>query len=643
MSGSGEPERVGKKEPLSNLPERQEHSEKTISALFEQLEAAGGLIESLEAEVATLRADLKDADDALRAAREEVEARGEALAELEVRASEADALRNEMTSLRQTYAEQEITLRNEHINELAELRRTLEEQRRADVAAASADERFEALKEELDRERAALEERHRADMEALEASSKQWEERLREGYREQEERHRRELDALVLEHEREKQEIEARLRTSYEERLNTERTSANERQETTIAALNSAAEGRAAELERDYRQVIEDQQAEIESLRVEIEERTRSAEESRREAAREVKKLAEGRERDLKRAHSARLAEAEREAERKLAALKAQRDADNKALSARHAEEVARLRREYEERLLAEDERRRQETWALEEKLQDLRIQRDAEMQTYGARLEELQAALRIQETNSERDLRRVVSGFESGLSAVRDRISALEDALAESESARERIARDAQELSDKSRLERISARREPSALEAARSGVNGAGGPDGPTDEERRLRELDASRILAEERAESLEKRLRSVEQENRRVTEELERARRDLAKLADPERRLRDGITLFNRSEHARAVASISKALGLPKVHSRIGDDAAGKPVFTFVWDEMAWRRYVSDPTEGVEEPRVYLSGTGDDPEELPPTERRPNSRMDSQGRLTLGIQAR
>ena len=88
---------------------------------------------------------------------------------------------------------------------------------------------------------------------------------------------------------------------------------------------------------------------------------------------------------------------------------------------------------------------------------------------------------------------------------------------------------------------------------------------------------------------------------------------------------------------------MASISKALGLPKVHVGTDDGSAGKPVVTFVWSEMAWRRYVSDPTEGVEEPRVYLIGTGDDPSDIHDPNRSPNARMDAQGRLLLGVQAR
>ena len=156
-------------------------------------------------------------------------------------------------------------------------------------------------------------------------------------------------------------------------------------------------------------------------------------------------------------------------------------------------------------------------------------------------------------------------------------------------------------------------------------------------------MKELDAERLLAEERIGDLEAQLREAREESRRNAEELEKALESLKRLSEPERRLRDGIALFNASEHARAVASISKALGLPRVHAGLDGDPPGKPVLTFSWGDVAWRRYISDPTEGVEEPRVYLTGTGDDPAEIEDPTRQPNARMDSQGRLMLGIQAR
>jgi hypothetical protein len=167
--------------------------------------------------------------------------------------------------------------------------------------------------------------------------------------------------------------------------------------------------------------------------------------------------------------------------------------------------------------------------------------------------------------------------------------------------------------------------------------------GPEPEDEPDGRLRELDAEKLLAEERNSVLEARLREAQEESRRNAERLEEALESLERLSEPERRLRDGISLFNASEHARAVASISKALGLPRVHAGLHGEAPGKPVLTFAWGDMAWRRYVSDPTEGVEEPRVYLTGTGDEPSEIEGPDWQPNARMDAQGRLMLGIQAR
>jgi hypothetical protein len=171
--------------------------------------------------------------------------------------------------------------------------------------------------------------------------------------------------------------------------------------------------------------------------------------------------------------------------------------------------------------------------------------------------------------------------------------------------------------------------------------------GPDGasePDEEHRkRLEDIEAQKILAEEQVQELEARLEAAREESRRNAEALRDALESLDRLADPERRLREGITLFNQSEHASTVASISRAFGLPKVHAALDDATPGKPTLTFLWDDVAWRRYVSDPTEGVEEPRVYLTGTGEDPAEIDPSSRRPNARMDSKGMLMIGVQAR
>jgi chromosome segregation ATPase len=360
-----------------------------------------------------------------------------------------------------------------------------------------------------------------------------------------------------------------------------------------------------------------------------MERQSREAEELRKKELRQIKALAETRERELRQAQATKLSETSEAADRRVASLKAQREADNRAFRARHAEEIARLRREYEERLAAEDERRKLETWALEERLEETRIQRDTEVRAYTARLTELEAARLAQKTSAEEDLERVVERFGEEISGLEGRIIELEDALEESEGLKRELEIEVADL--RARTES----REPSLA---------AGSPRETADEpEERLEELDAEWVLAEERISDLEARLREAQEESRRNAGELEKALENLRRLSEPERRLRAGLALFNTTEHAHAVASISKALGLPRVHAELAGDPPGKPVLTFVWGDMAWRRYVSDPTEGVEEPRVYLTGTGDDPEEIEDLDRQPNARMDAQGRLMLGVQAR
>jgi DNA repair exonuclease SbcCD ATPase subunit len=603
--------------------------------LAKGMEAAGALIESLEEEVANLRRDLEQASVALKAAQQEVSARERALEEKDAVRAEAERkienLRGEIGALKTWHSNEQLKLRNERISELAGLRRKLEEQRRTDVEAASSEERVATLKEEFRREREALEQRHTAEMEALKTSWEQWEEKLREGYREQEERHRAELESMSLEVEARKEELEQTLREDFERRYSEERRADDERHEAALQALRNAAAGREFELQQDYQAVVESQQLEIESLREQMEQQAREAEELRKKALRDVKALAESRERELRRSQASKLSETGEAADRRVASLQAQREADNGALRARHAEEIARIRREYEERLAAEDERRKLETWALEERLEESKIQRDTEIRAYTARLTELEAARLAQKTSAEEDLERVVERFGEEISGLESRITELEEALEESERLKGELE---SEFADfRTRTESG----EP-------LGTNGASREGREEDEpDGRLKELDAENLLAEERISDLEAQLREAREESRRNAEELEKALESLKRLSEPERRLRDGIALFNASEHARAVASISKALGLPRVHAGLGGGPPGKPVLTFSWGDMAWRRYISDPTEGVEEPRVYLTGTGDDSAEIEDPARQPNARMDAQGRLMLGIRAR
>src|SRR5215204_2660737 len=532
-----------------------EDSRDKAAALAEGMEAAGALIENLEQEVAELRSDLDEAAAALKAAQEEVSSRAEALEEKEKARVEAEGkvedLRAEISALKQQHSDEQLRLSNEHINEIAEVRRKLEEQRRNDEDAASSGTRVDTIKEEFRREREALEARYREEIEALKNASEHWEEQLRTSYQEQEARHAAELEAA-----------------------------------------------------------------------------RRSAEERRKEDRRRIKALAEGRENDLKKTHVTRLAEAKESADKRIAAIQAQREADNRALMARHEEETALLRREHEERLAAEDQRRKSETWALDERLREAALQRETEMRAYTASLTELEAARLSQKSSSQEELERVVERFGAEISDFENRITELEGALEESEARRNEL---------ETILSEIRAGGEES------SGITA--GPDYAADGEpkRPLEHVEAQNILAEKKVEDLEAKLSEAREESRRNAEELQRALESLDRLSDPARRLRDGIALFNESEHARMVASISKAFGLPRVHAALDDSAPGRPTLTFLGGDMAWRRYVSDPTVGVEEPRVYLTGTGEDPAEVEASSRQPNARVDSRGRLMIGVQGR
>jgi len=591
--------------------------EDAAAGLASGLEAAGALIESLEEEVAGLRRDLESATAALGSAQEEVGSRADA-------EGEASALRAEISDLKRRHSDEQLRMSNEHIAEVAAVRRRLEEQRRADVELASSQTRVEELKEEFAHERAALEERHRAEVAQLKASWEVWEEELRTKYQEQESRYAAEIEAVRRAGQERAEELEASRDEEIRRRVAEERAGHEERHEAALQALKSTSAGRELELQKTYQAVVETQQAEVESLRAVLESRKLQVEEARKEERWQVKALAEGRERDLRRSQATRLAEAQQAADRRLATLQGQREADNRALRARHAEEMAALRSEQERSLAAEDERRRSETWALEERLREAEIRRETELRTYGARIRELEAGRLADKEEADRAHEEAVASLEAELSAKDDRIFSLQHEL--NEAAR----------SD----EAPPARTQPEAAPA-------------PTNEDRNLsdeqpsqgeaEEMVAQRILAEERIADLEARLVEATEEARRNAEERDAARENLRHLSDPERRLREALDLFNESEHARAVASISRSFGLPKVHAGLEGGASGKPTLTLLWGDVAWRRYVSDPTEGVPDPRVYLAGTGDDPSEVSQPEREPNARMDARGRLTLGVQAR
>ena len=398
-----------------------------------------------------------------------------------------------------------------------------------------------------------------------------------------------------------------------------------------LEALRNAASSREIHLQEELQEMVEAHRVEVRQLRIEMEKAAAEAEERRKKEVREIKSLAEGRERELRRAQATRIGEEKETAERRIATIKAQREADINSLRERNAEEIAKVRRDLEARLAATEERHRSEVAQLNERLEDAAARQESE------------ASLR-REHPSERGH----SGDVNPIAA-----EALKQRIAESEAERMRLEEQSAGLRDTLKEDSITHDEPRETLEpsSAGAGIDSPKQDDGSVarlinrDLERRLTEEEKARVMAEERAQDLASRLRETEEESRRLGQELERTMENLQRSLNPEQRLRAGLALFNGSDHTRTVSSISKALGLPKVHvSPDGGPVSPikKPVITFVWGDMAWRRYVSDPTDGVEEPRVYLIGTGDHPSDIHRPDLTPNARMDARGRLILGVQA-
>jgi len=650
----------------------------------EHMRTADDLIESLEGEVVELRRDLEEARGALQVAQKEMAARGRALEGLSTEdrsrvavEEEVRKLRTEISAVHQQNADEQLRMSNKHIADTDALRRDLEEQRRAEVAAAESDSKIGALREEFRKERAALEERHESEIAEIKQASEQWEEQLREGYRELKVRHNTKLEKLRGEHRSEVEALRAEAeeldehRQTEVEALRIEAERLKERHEAEVERLRAEAEGEKIELERALREelgrghkeeqrtlrgqhmaelqalrsaaasreihlqeelqeAVEAHRVEVQQLRIEMERSAAEAEERRKKEIREIKSLAEERERELRRAQATRIGEEKESAERRIATIKAQKEADINSVRERNAEEIAKVRRDLEARLAAAEERHRSEVAQLNERLEDAAARQESEANVRG-------------EHPSER-----------GHAADTDPVAEVpERHLAESEAERTRLEEQTAELRDALKESRTTHDEPRKTLESssARAGAKGPKQDEGSVvgiinrDLERRLTEEEKARVMAEERAQDLESRLRETEQVSRHVEQELDRAMENLQRSLDPEQRLRAGLALFNGSDHTRTVSSISKALGLPKVHASPDGgpvSAIKKPIITFIWGDMAWRRYVSDPTDGVEEPRVYLIGIGDDPSDIHRPDLVPNARMDARGRLILGVQA-
>jgi ribonucrease Y len=118
-----------------------------------------------------------------------------------------------------------------------------------------------------------------------------------------------------------------------------------------------------------------------------------------------------------------------------------------------------------------------------------------------------------------------------------------------------------------------------------------------------------DAALEEALRRIEGLERDLEEREVEVAELKAAVNEARAELnleydlrRRMAEPENRLRDGIMLFNDSEHHQEVVSISKSLGQPEVHVSLGSGDEPPAILTFTWRDITWRTYNANPCLAV-----------------------------------------
>jgi ribonucrease Y len=145
--------------------------------------------------------------------------------------------------------------------------------------------------------------------------------------------------------------------------------------------------------------------------------------------------------------------------------------------------------------------------------------------------------------------------------------------------------------------------------------------------------------------RIEGLEKDLEERESGVAELRATIENLRNELEaeyelrkRLAEPANRLRAGIDLFNDSDQRRSVNALSRTLGQPEVHVDLDEGEAPPVLLTFTWQGVTWQTYAANPGLAVEEPRVYLEGTGED---LSGVDRQPpNARVGAGGRVLLGL---
>lgn len=149
-----------------------------------------------------------------------------------------------------------------------------------------------------------------------------------------------------------------------------------------------------------------------------------------------------------------------------------------------------------------------------------------------------------------------------------------------------------------------------------------------------------DALRRIAglERDLEERENNISELEATVEELRSELAAERETRKRLAEPANRLRTGIDLFNGARHRETVNSLSRTLGQPNVHVRLDEGEEPPVILTFTWRGVTWQSYAANPGVAVEEPRVFLAGSGEDLSGV--EEEQPNARVGPGGKVLLGL---
>lgn len=180
--------------------------------------------------------------------------------------------------------------------------------------------------------------------------------------------------------------------------------------ESELRALRGSAADRDLTLQREHAAELQREREKNRELQKKLEVSESGG--RREDEIREIKRASQERERELHRTHAERLRATEQEAERRVSALQAQREADNRTLIERHAEERA----------------------TRDEQLHSLKLRRDAEARAYGERIEDLAHDRTSERTSLEEAVAKLREKHEAERSRLQERIDELEELLREQE-----------------------------------------------------------------------------------------------------------------------------------------------------------------------------------------------------------------